>query len=72
MMVSLKLSEIVEVAVSRPSPGLMPCVLKAAPAQLSPDLLITVPMPPKLLGEEVDSLPVHSGGSTGGRGHTKH
>lgn len=49
MMVSLKLSEIVEVAASRPSPGLVPCVLKAAPAQLSPGLL----MPPKLLGEEV-------------------
>lgn len=48
-MVSLKLSEIVEVAASRPSPGLVPCVLKAAPAQLSPGLL----MPPKLLGEEV-------------------
>lgn len=80
-MVSLKLSESVEVAVSSPSPALMPCVLKAAPAQLSPGLLITVPMPPKLLGEEVGlgdggglplhSLPVHSGGSTGGRGHTK-
>lgn len=67
-MVSLKLSEIVEVAASRPSPGLVPCVLKAAPAQLSPGLL----MPPKLLGEEVGSLPVRSGGSTGGRGHTTH
>lgn len=30
MMVSLKLSEIVEVAVSCPSPGLMPCVMKVA------------------------------------------
>lgn len=75
MTVSLELSESVEVAVSRPSPGLMPCVLNAAPAQLSPGL------PPKLLGEKVGlggggglplhSLPVHSGGSTGGRGHTK-